>query len=137
MEMKVGAEPRWDLDLAYGKQGELQVGDFLNWLARGNGRIEVKRKRRLDFELFIETECDKGRGGIYQPSGIYVTRADAWAFVIGDTGVTLIIPTALLKRAIQQKTARPKQETSGSCPTKGYLVNLAAVLALPSGNGAR
>ena len=105
-----------------------QVGDLLEWVARGNGRVEVKRKRRLDLEFYVETECDKGRVGIYKPSGINATTADAWAFIIGDTEITILLPTTLLRAAIKHRTAKPKAEGDGSCPTKGYLVNLAAIL---------
>jgi hypothetical protein len=74
--MKTGkAEPRFDLDYAYGRQGELQIGEFLEWIANGNGQVEVKRKRFLDLDFYVETHCDKGRKGNYQPSGISVTTA--------------------------------------------------------------
>ena len=39
----MGYEPRFDLDLQYGKQGELQIEEFLKWIATGNGRVEIKR----------------------------------------------------------------------------------------------
>ena len=129
------AEPRFDLDYKYGRQGELQVADFLNWLASGNGRVEVKRKRILDFELYIETECDKGRTGYFEPSGINVSEAEAYAFVVADTGISLVIPTQLLKKAIRHRSARPKEERDGSCPTRGFLVNLAAVMAVAKETG--
>ena len=123
------AEPRFDLDYKYGRQGELQVAEFLDWIAKGNGRVEVKRKRYLDYELYVETECDKGRRGIYEPSGINASEASAYAFVIADTGITIIIPTPLLKAALQHRSVRRVEEYSGSCPTRGVLVNLAAIMA--------
>jgi hypothetical protein len=124
------AEPRWDRDLAYGKQGELLIEDYLEWVARRNGRVETKRKRRLDFELYVETECDKGRTGCFEPSGLNVTQADVWAFAVGNTGLAIFIPTGLLRLACSHKSARRKEEQDGSCPTRGYLVNLAAILAI-------
>ncbi len=122
-------EPRWDRDLAYGRQGELLIGGYLEWIARGNGRVEVKRKRRLDAFFYVETACDKGRTGVYEPSGIKVTEADVWAFVIADTGLTLLVPIDLLRASCSHTSAQQVEERDGSCPTKGYLVSFAAMLA--------
>jgi len=76
-------EPRFDIDFAYGRQGELQIGDFLQWVANGDARVEVKRKRYLDHKLYVETACDRGRTGCFEPSGITVTTAEVWVFCIG------------------------------------------------------
>ena len=51
-------EPRWDRDYTYGRRGELQVNNYLDWIACGNGRVETKRKSYIDLELYIELECD-------------------------------------------------------------------------------
>ena len=123
------AEPRFDRDLAYGQQGELLIEDYLSWIAKGNGQVEVKKKRRLDLEFYVETECDKGRTGVYEPSGINVTTADMWAFVIGDTGMAFCLPTGLLRKAVQDKAARIVSENDGSCPTRGKLVNIGTIIS--------
>ena len=68
-------EPRFDLDLDYGKQAELQLGEYLDWIAAGNGRVEVKHKRLPDLDFYVETENDPGAAGQYQPSGISITTA--------------------------------------------------------------
>lgn len=122
------AEPRFDLDYSYGRQGELQIGEFLHWIASGNGQVEVKRKRYLDLEFYIETECDKGRKGVFEPSGISITTAEAWAFVIGETGISIIVPTSELRAMLDDVTAKNKTETDGRCPTRGKLINLGVLL---------
>ena len=127
------AEPRWDRDLAYGQQGELYWDDIFAWFARGNGRREDKRKRRLDLYFYVETECDKGRTGRYEPSGISVSEADIWTYLIGETGLGVVIPTRLLKEAVRHPTARRVEERDGSCPTRGLLVHLAAMLDIAKG----
>lgn len=127
------AEPRWDRDLAYGQQGELQVDEYLKWIAKGNGRVETKRKRLYDLEFYVEQQCDKGRRGQYQPSGINVSEADVWAFVVADSGVAFIIPSRILRASLQHKSVRPKEEKDGSCPTKGTLVHLMAMLKTAEG----
>jgi hypothetical protein len=122
------AEPRFDIDLSYGKQGELQIGDFLKWIASGNGRVEVKRKRILDLELYVEQEKDPGCTGHYVPGGINETTAQLWCFVVGDTGIHVGIPTAILREAVAWPSSRPKECSRGSCPTRGMLVNFGMLL---------
>ena len=124
------AEPRWDRDLAYGKQGELLIENYLEWIARGNGRVETKRKRRPDLWFYVETYCDKGATGHPEPSGINITKAEAWAYVIGNTDIALIIPTETLRKACEQEVAQQKQERNGSCPTQGVLVHLNTILTV-------
>lgn len=121
------AEPRFDLDYAYGRQGELLIGDFLQWIASGNGRVEVKRKRYLDLEFYIETHCDKGSGD-YVPSGISITTAHAWAFVIADTGISMIVPTEEIRAMVEDPSARDRTATDGTCRTRGKLINMACLL---------
>jgi len=122
------SEPRFDLDLPYGKQAELQIGEFLDWIADGNGQVEVKHKRYLDHKLYVETHCDKGRTGTYRPSGISVTTAHCWVFVIGDTGVHVAIPTDLLRLMLTDPSSRYREERDGSCPTRGMLVDFCVLL---------
>jgi len=122
------SEPRFDLDLPYGKQGELQIAEFFEWIADGNGRVEVKHKRYLDHRLYVETHCDKGRRGVFQPSGINVTTAHMWAFVIGDTGVHVAIPTELLRRMVSDDSSRLVEERDGDCTTRGVLIDFCVLL---------
>jgi hypothetical protein len=118
------AEPRFDRDFSYGKQGELLIGEYLEQLARGHGQVEVKRKRILDLGFFVETKCDKGRSGTFQPSGISTTTATTWAFVIGDTGIALFVPTDLLRAMFDSPLTQNVACVEGNCPTKGKLIYL-------------
>lgn len=127
------AEPRFDIDATYGGQGELLLADYLTWLAEGNGRIEVKRKRYCDLRFYVETHCDKGRRGEYQPSGISVTTASAWAFVIADTGISIIVPTDELRAMITDSSTKDVAEADGTCPTRGKLINLTVLLGRRAG----
>lgn len=127
--MNTKAEPRFDRDLGYGQQGELLINEYLEWIARKNGRVEIKRKTRLDWYVYVETRCDKGRTGTYQPSGINVSTADAWAFVFGDTGIALFVPADVIKGAFRQGFGKALQEHDGSCPTHGRLFNLQDFIA--------
>jgi len=129
MSIQLGkAEPRFDIDLAYGHQGELQIGEFLDWIANGNAAVEVKRKRFLDHRIYVETHCDKGRSGVFAPSGINVTTAAMWVFIIGDTGVHIAIPTDLLREQLNDPSSSDKEERDGSCPTRGKLIDFCVLL---------
>jgi hypothetical protein len=122
------AEPRFDRDLKYGVQGELQINDFLEWVASGNAQVETKRKRYLDHKLYVETDSDPGRRGYYTPSGINVTTAALWCFVIGDTGCHVAIPTELLRQMLTDPSSRPVEEEDGGVPTRGMLIDFCVLL---------
>jgi hypothetical protein len=121
-------EPRFDRDYSYGRQGELDIGETLEWIARGNGQVEMKRKRRIDLFFYIETHCDKGRRGHYEPSGISITTAKLWIFSIHDTAIYVAIPTEIVREMITDPSTQDKAEPRGSCPTRGRLINLRIAL---------
>jgi len=121
-------EPRFDLDVKYGGQGELQIGDFLEWIAQGNGRVEVKRKSYLDLKFYIETHHDVGARGTFTPSGISVSTSACWCFVLDDTGIHIAVPTDLIRDALTEKSSTPKQQLLGSVPTRGMLIDFCVLL---------
>ena len=121
-------EPRFDRDVEWGKQGELQIDDFLEWIATKNGRVEVKRKGYLDHRFYVETHHDPGRRGVYQPSGINVSTSVLWCFVIGDSGVHVAVPADLLRAMLADPSSKPCEETRGSCPTRGILIDFCVLL---------
>lgn len=122
------AEPRFDIDVVRGRQGELQIGQLLEWIAKGDGAVEVKTKSYFDFNVYVEMSCDKGRKGVYEPSGICVTTAHVWAYCIEDTGISVMVPTDLLREMLDDPTTQPKEQIRGSCPTRGKLVKLGVLL---------
>lgn len=123
------AEPRFDIDFAYGREAELRVHKLLTWFASGDVKAEVKKKRYLDLYFYIETHCDKGRRGTYQPSGILVTQAKVYAFCLDETGVTIIFPTDLIRSMLNDPSTRDMAENDGSCPTRGKLIDFVVLLA--------
>src|SRR5262245_48026765 len=129
--MTDGYGPDWDVDLGYGEGngegGESLVRDLLRRsLGDQPGQVhaEVKRKRIIDGELYVEMEHDPGRQKRFKASGLARTKAKFWAFNIHDTGITVIVPTVLLRQAAADRPLNRKQEKDGDCPTRGFLVSV-------------
>jgi hypothetical protein len=122
-------DPRFDIDLAFGRDAEWEAAKYLTWLKEGSDKVEVKHKRPLDLNFFVETHCDKGRTGVYLPSGITTTIAVAWVFFIETTGISVTIPTDELRAMLTDPSTR---DVAGGqeyeCPTKGKLVSLNVLL---------
>lgn len=86
----------WDVDLKHGQEGENAL------LAVVNGKVEVKRDRVAWASRRVAVEyAYKGK-----PSGIAVTEAKWWAFVIDDLDGSiesiLMVPIARLKAAARE-----------------------------------
>ena len=129
-----GYEPRFDINVMEGDEGEQIVADILGL---ASDRIEVKRKSYLDAQFYVEYEHDPGRSDRYVPSGIQTTTASYWAFVINDTGVTVLIPTRRLRRCFELVMGRYKAETHGSCPTRGRLISINDILKVDIHDGGQ
>src|SRR3990167_6722018 len=104
------AEPRFDLDLKYGQEAEARISKIFKWFGNGDRRLEVKRKRYLDHYIYVETHCDKGRTGVFEPSGINRTTAAIWFFVIDRTDIHITLPTALLRSAMDDPSSQDREE---------------------------
>lgn len=113
----------FDLDLEFGQDGENLVQDLLT----GGKTIEVKRDRKWKdtHNVYIETSCYFISKGGWAPSGLSVTKAAYWAFVLEDA--VLIIPTDALKYAVEKYG----DEISCEIPpnkSKGYLLTVIQLL---------
>lgn len=87
----------FDLDFSYGKGGENLVEELLT-----HGKtVEVKRDRKWwsTNNVYIEVECWYLSSQSWEPSGLSVTKADYWAFVL-EKGVVMI-PTDHLNYAVK------------------------------------
>lgn len=115
----------FDLDFRYGYAGEQLVEELLT-----NGKtVEVKRDRRWHEtgNLYIEVECWYNSTQSWQASGIAVTEADYWAFVLEES--VLMIPTINVIQAINQYG---RQITCEIPPNKsrGFLITVNDLLAV-------
>jgi len=122
--MSDGYEPRFDIDYEYGRQAELLMGDIIDSLRSGDGRVEVKRDgvavRTGNF--YVEHACRRRDG--WQPSGIASADAELYAFVLGlEPSVAIVVGTDLLRAYCSWLSAKqPRslvEQRDGSHPTKG------------------
>lgn len=116
-------DSNWDLDLRAGEAGESYVADLLH-----ADTIEVKTDRRWKDtgNLYVETYCFQQSSQTWEKSGVLVSKATHWAFVIDDA--ILIVPTRKLKQAVldigwHTETKMPPN------PTKGYLISPSNLIA--------
>ena len=119
-------QPNWDIDREIGAQAEIWVGDIRKALERGT--VEVKHETRAMHtgNLYVEYECR--RRGVYQPSGIATTKAEAWVFVIAKDELALVLATERLQELCSSPGIRKAEEKDGSHPTRGYLLPMAFVV---------
>ena len=114
----------FDLDRRYGEAGELETLGIL----KPGSTYEVKHKTFVDDLFYVEYEQlphHSVEAGIYKPSGIAISTADYWAFVIADTGVVVIVPRERLQAVarLSYKIPDRRKETNDSDnPTRGVLV---------------
>jgi hypothetical protein len=125
----IGHKPEWDVDLAYGQQGELVVLDMIKAIANGTVRCEIKRDRGFlkSGRLYIEHEQNARNRGIWKPSGILTSTAQAWAFLVNNGQGLIVVDTPWLKRAVARAAEHPSNHASerdGDNPTRGVCIEL-------------
>ncbi len=112
----------FDLDLKFGKEGENTVANLLSIET-----VEVKRDARWKEtgNLYIETECWYNASQSWEPSGLSVSKATHYAFVL--EGMVVIVPTEDLK-TITYANGRPIECKIEPNPSKGYLIKLSHIV---------
>ena len=109
----------FDLDFGYGRKGEKLVEELLT-----DGKtIEVKRDRKWNKtgNLYIEVECWFLKTQSWEASGLMVTEAAYWAFVL-EKGV-LMVPTDHVHYAIENFGREITCEIPPN-KSKGYLITV-------------
>lgn len=109
----------FDLDFSYGHEGEQLVKDILT----GGSTVEVKRDRRwIDTgNIYIETHFYSRSTWEWVESGLNVTKADRWAFVLEN--FVIIVTIADLKHACSA-FGRPIENKKEPNPSKGFLITV-------------
>lgn len=115
-------DSNWDIDLRDGMVGESKIADLLHL-----DTVEVKTDRRWKdtSNLYIETECWYVGNESWMPSGVRVSQATHWAFVLEDS--VLIVPIHRLKEAVWE-IGKPVTCNIPPNPSRGYLITPGALL---------
>jgi hypothetical protein len=115
----------FDLDFATGQNGEELVKELLT----GGKTVEVKTdiKWKNTGNLYIETICWYNASSEWLPSGLSVTKADYWGFVL--EGTVLLVQTEYLRIAVAQY-GYPINCNIPPNPSKGYLIKPEHILAI-------
>jgi len=115
-------DSNWDLDYRDGILGEKKIADLLSM-----DTVEVKTDRRWKYtgNLYIETECYYKTTDTWEKSGINVSKATHWAFVLEDS--VLIVPTYRLREAIHDNP-RPITCNIPPNPSRGTLITAGTLI---------
>ena len=106
----------WDIDLRDGQAGESKLADLLCMET-----IEVKTDRRWKDtgNLFIEESCFYQGSGQWEPSGLSVSKATHWAFII--EGNVIIVSKEHLMNVVMDY-GRPIENKQPPNQSKGHLI---------------
>jgi hypothetical protein len=116
-----GYEPRWDIDVADGHQGELFVQWALTAIVTG-ASVEIKTDRESwrTGNIYIEQQCKVSRQWV--ASGIERTNADLWAHLV--VGPQVLFAPAAYVRYVARKYGKDAECRTGRHPTRGKVLRL-------------
>ena len=115
-------DSNWDLDLRAGEAGESYLADLLH-----ADTIEVKTDRRWKDtgNLFIEESCFQQSTRSWEPSGLSISKATHWAFVL--EGSVLIVDRNHLINVVMDY-GRPIENKQMPNPSRGHLITPAQLI---------
>jgi hypothetical protein len=122
------ANSDFDIDLKFGQQGEATVANILSIET-----VEVKRDKRWKEtgNLYIETECWYNASQSWKLSGLSVSKATHYAFVLENM---VVITTTEDLKAVVEKSGRAIKCNIEPNPSKGYLIKLSHIVEHQIGN---
>lgn len=111
-------------DLHYGQKGEVYVNSILTATIKD---VEVKTDRRWKStgNLFIEVWCWSDNKKEWYPSGLQISLATHWSFVLEE--VVLTVPINQLKQTVK-KYGKPIECSIPPNYSKGYLIKATDLL---------
>lgn len=114
----------WDLDFRHGVDGEDMVANLLTIET-----VEVKNDRRWSEtgNVYIETDCYYVKSQAWEPSGITVSKASHWAFVLDE--VVVILPLERLKKIVE-RFGRPTTCNIPPNYSRGFLISVVELMAV-------
>ena len=115
-------DSNWDIDLRAGEAGESKIADLLSL---DTAEVKTDRRWKDTGNLYIETECYYKNSQAWEPSGLQVSKATHWAFVLEDS--VLIVPTFRLREAIHEHH-RPITCNIPPNPSRGALITVGTLI---------
>lgn len=114
----------WDLDYRHGLDGENMVANLL-----AIETVEVKNDRRWSEtgNVYIETDCYYVNSQAWEPSGISISKASHWAFVLDE--VVVILPLERLKKIVE-RFGRPSTCNISPNYSRGFLISVVELMAV-------
>lgn len=131
-----GYEPNFDIDLAFGKQGELFVKRIQDALADQHAEVKTDAVALRTNNVYVEYQCL--RRGRWTDSGIRTTTSTVWVFVIGVIAVA--VPTDSLRSIVAHywpKQSWHRAEENGSHPTRGLCIPITLFIKAAADGGSR
>lgn len=124
----MSANSDFDIDLKFGKEGENTVANILSIET-----VEVKRDKRWKEtgNLYIETECWYNASQSWKESGLSVSKATHYAFVLEN--MVVIVTTPDLKEIVKTRGREIRCQIEPN-PSKGYLIKLSDIVEHQLGN---
>lgn len=119
----------FDLDFRYGQDGELYVNNLLQDPLK---TVECKRDSRwIDTgNIFIETENWSNAINEWRKSGLSISKATHWSFILEE--MVIIVPIDTLKKATREY-GRPIEMAIEPNPSRGYLITINALIMAMKG----
>ena len=119
----------FDLDLRYGQAGEVYVNSLLTAPVE---TVECKRDKRWieTGNLYVETQCWSESNQLWYNSGLKVSRASHWSFILED--LILTVPLQTLIKAVNEYGA-PIESDIEPNPSRGYLITINALIMAMKG----
>ena len=115
----------FDLDLSFGQEGESLVNDLLT----GGKTVEVKRDRRWKEtgNIYIEIACWSVKENAWVDSGLMVSKADYWAFVLEE--MVVIVSFDNLVKTVH-KRGKPSFSDIPPNNSRGYLIKVSNLIEI-------
>jgi hypothetical protein len=112
----------FDIDLRFGKEGEDTVANLLSIET-----VEVKRDKRWKDtgNLYIETDCWYNASQSWEKSGLSVSKATHYAFVLENM---VVVTTIEDLKSVVEKNGRAIECKIEPNPSKGYLIKLSHIV---------
>lgn len=117
--------PEWDIDRARGEEAEQLVRQMRSALAVGSCEVKRDDQAAKTGNVYVEYACLTSQG--WQPSGLSVTKAANFVFVLFDMRVIVWLPVWLLKNIARD--CKKAEQPHGSHPTRGVLVPVDSLLS--------